>query len=373
MMRRWLNAWLGTGPWRMAPLAAIAAQREPGGAAVHRPENALRVLAIRPGEPVAYRMGRSLLGQEVRFEQLGPDPRYRAELVTGLPPQHLYALNRAGVIGAGGIVYCRISRCAVTETVRCWTSSSRRHPVFRAVRHPPPTPLPGVTLNLGTLGGNGFYHFLIEALPRLALAQAWLGHVDHVLANGFAGGFQEQWLTDAGVPVSKIRWLGGLAHFSCDTLLFADQPMPDQQPGRSMVESLRSLFPVKSAAGRRRLWISRGDAPTRRLAWEKELVARLPGFESVELARLRAAQQRELVAAADVIAGPHGAGLSHIVFSRPGTRVIELFPESDPMFPLYGRLAAVSGASHAWARTDFQNSAGAAALASAINDFAHHD
>ena len=41
------------------------------------------------------------------------------------------------------------------------------------------------------------------------------------------------------------------------------------------------------------------------------------------------AQQLALFLNAEAIAGPHGAGLTHIAWCRPGTKVTKFFPDPD--------------------------------------------
>jgi capsular polysaccharide biosynthesis protein len=56
-------------------------------------------------------------------------------------------------------------------------------------------------------------------------------------------------------------------------------------------------------------------------------------------------EQVGLFASASVIVAIHGAGLANLVFSRPGTKVIELFPPSH-VIDCYSKLAACLGIAH---------------------------
>ena len=227
----------------------------------------------------------------------------------------------------------------------------------------------GRALNLATLSGEGFYHFLLEALPRLWLARPWLDQIDHFLCNGSPRTFHARWLAQAGIPPEKIVWMSGLCHYSSPQVLFTDDLMRDQQPGAWNVAALRGLFPPASPARPgRRLWVSRQDAQVRHLAWESELLGQLPGFESVRLSELSPADQLRLASEAAVIAGPHGAGLSLLAFAAPGVRLVELFPHPQRQ-PVYDRLCQLVPGSYAWAVTDFQRPDGAARLAGAIQSF----
>ena len=51
-------------------------------------------------------------------------------------------------------------------------------------------------------------------------------------------------------------------------------------------------------------------------------------FEEILPEQLSVQEQAELFASASAVVGPHGAGLTNIVFCKPQTKVIELFAPS---------------------------------------------
>jgi hypothetical protein len=91
-----------------------------------------------------------------------------------------------------------------------------------------------------------------------------------------------------------------------------------------------------------RVLISRRNAKIRRVVNEDELAARLApmGFETVELETLTLAQQMDVFATANVIVSPHGAGLTNIMFSRPGMKLVEIFPEGGLHGSAFMRMSA---------------------------------
>jgi len=364
--------WLaGSGPVGLRPFDQICAGRgEAGG--VHRPESFCGEILQVPADTCGYKVSPSLLGQNPQPEPLEGRSRYRRDGLALSPYRRLLSLTDARVAGADAVVCCPQQRLAVAETVRQWNLPATRHPLLASPRFPSPQILPGLTLSLGTLDGGGFYHFLLESLPRLRLAQPWLGRVDHFLANGAAGGFQELWLARAGVPVGKIIWLNGHSHYACEQILFTNALCHDSQPTPWLIGAIREVLdtPLAVRPGNRKIWISRTDAGSRHLAWECDLLARLDGFERVELARLSPLEQMQLMAEAGMVAGPHGAGLSNLIFCAPGTQVVELLPDNRHR-PLFARLAAAAGCAHAWAAVDFaQTPASCDELASRIRSIA---
>ena len=75
-----------------------------------------------------------------------------------------------------------------------------------------------------------------------------------------------------------------------------------------------------------RIYISRRDAKTRRVANEDAvLAALLPlNFIPVTMGDLTAKEQIQMFSAADIIVGPHGAALTFMLFMDPAATVIEL-------------------------------------------------
>jgi hypothetical protein len=118
--------------------------------------------------------------------------------------------------------------------------------------------------------------------------------------------------------------------------LQADIPVPYapralQSPaGLARLDDLASFIdrtPLAPAPAR--VYVSRNDARLRRVSNEAALRGTLKtyGFEPVELARLSIAQQVRLFRNAEAVAGPHGAGLAHIAWCRPRTKIVEFFPD----------------------------------------------
>jgi capsular polysaccharide biosynthesis protein len=256
-------------------------------------------------------------------------------------------MENAGVITNSGVVYCPLRRAAVAETVHCWNTPSWTHSALRTPNFPKATHLNEPVGVISTLSGEGFYHFLLESLPRLAwLRKAGLPTGSRIVANGKAGSFNEAWLRDAGLEPSQILWADDLFHLKAREVYFTSYLMRDRGPDAWNINTLRTMFPpIPSTPMDRCLWISRTDAGKRQPNWEKMLLQQFPEFECVHLTSRTPAQQRLLFQSSRVIAGPHGAGFSNIIFCRPGTRLMEIFPK-DLHMPLYRNLAHASGVDH---------------------------
>ncbi len=81
----------------------------------------------------------------------------------------------------------------------------------------------------------------------------------------------------------------------------------------------------------KRIYVSRDDARLRRVLNEKSFTPKLEsrGFQRAILAESPIAQQVALFRQAEIVVAPHGAGLAHIAWCKPGTKIIEFFPSPD--------------------------------------------
>jgi|SRR5208337_1974267 len=78
----------------------------------------------------------------------------------------------------------------------------------------------------------------------------------------------------------------------------------------------------------KRIYISRNDARLRRVRNEDSILSILEarGFQRVILKGMPMARQAQYFRQAEAVVAPHGAGLAHTAWSKPGTKVIEFFP-----------------------------------------------
>jgi hypothetical protein len=94
----------------------------------------------------------------------------------------------------------------------------------------------------------------------------------------------------------------------------------------------RAFGVLDAPAPWRRVFISRAGASRRRLANEDELWPLLAaaGFERVRMEALAFEEQVALMRQTSVLCGPHGAGLTNMLFCPPGAHIVEI---ADPGFP----------------------------------------
>lgn len=203
----------------------------------------------------------------------------------------------------------------------------------------------------------GFYHWLVDRVPMLA----WLmapGAVPAPLLLGEGGrAYEGETLDLLGLPTELRRHVGEAIF--CRRLLVARvgfagmsnwghvAPLMERLVGAARAQSAGQAMP-------RRLYVSRRDASRRRMrneaALEEAMLAR--GITPVLFAAMPLRRQIALVAQAEVIVAPHGAGLAHLLLARPGTRVFEILPIEDGTYNLrfnFARLSMMRGLAYsAW-------------------------
>jgi len=125
-----------------------------------------------------------------------------------------------------------------------------------------------------------------------------------------------------GIPLEKVVSLKQVRRVRCARAWCGQFISELVYPHRLAIELLHGLFPSGLYAGRRLYIVRQGNRAIRNHpeVWE---VLQKRGFEIVRCEQLNFADQVRLFAAADAIVSTHGAGLSNMVFSPPGTKVIE--------------------------------------------------
>ena len=109
----------------------------------------------------------------------------------------------------------------------------------------------------------------------------------------------------------------------------AEWTFAEPAPVWHLAELFRRHYGIEARRGRR-IFFSRGASKIRRLVNEDALwaIAKLHGFERFEARADNHAEQVRCFSQADIVIGVHGAGLGNLAFCRPGTKVIEIFPEN---------------------------------------------
>jgi capsular polysaccharide biosynthesis protein len=284
-----------------------------------------------------------------------PDEEFSSVRWTATPAASLYYLRGARLLGDEGAVISSDNRVFAEFTMPP-ASSWQEHSCFRRGRIPPLTPLKGWYATVAWPESKFFFHWMIESLPRVALLGDYLSALDGIFVPSPLQSFHKESLAMLGIPLSKLVPLGPQAHFAPEHL-FVPRAFAMYNPPSWLHRWYKSAFELPSrqdgTESRRRIYVSRADAPARRVANEDEVVAELEkrGFEPVRLTDMPFADQARLFNEAEIIIAPHGAGLSNLVFCNPGTVVLEVLPPNW-MAPCFMSLAASAGLSYRHLRAD---------------------
>ena len=207
-------------------------------------------------------------------------------------------------------------------------------------------PVCGTSVSVHNAFFRNYYHWLLEALPRLYCVRDGLPEA-HLLVCAEMQAFHRQSLELFGcrsvIPIGR----GELAH--AERLLFPEPVSPAY--GQHNPELLASMARwIKKRAGisakkerpGRRIYIARRSDQRRKLVNGDQVEALLSrcGFERVVLEGLDFARQVELFDQAAVVASIHGAGLANVIFMPSGGTVIEFVSDRYPDSCLYNLAAA---------------------------------
>lgn len=234
-----------------------------------------------------------------------------------------------------------------------WGRKAEDNWTFRRFTLPPPKLISGKTIVLASTGGDTYFHWMTDVLPRVRLIEisgAKLSTFDHVLVSGLDQAFQKETVQKLGLLPERCLSLSGGSHQALflETAVLPSLPgVPGVVPPET-VEFLQGVFLPQKNTPPKKIFVGRGDAKHRPLAHEKEILARLQkrGFEHVDCGKLSVQAQADIFGSAEIVLGAHGAALTNLVFCRPGTQVIELFGPGY-VNPCYRDLCVAAGLRHA--------------------------
>lgn len=195
------------------------------------------------------------------------------------------------------------------------------------------------------LSGGGaktyFYHWLMDSVPRLGLLQqsGLFDEIDFFLVPNYKLPYQRQFMEYFGIKENRVIDGANITHLHSDNLIVSSYTVIRSHHPKWMCDWLyKSLVPSEENRPRdKRIYIARGDSRrNRKVLNEQDVISvvKQHGFEICYLSGMSITEQSRLFNSARVVVGAHGAGLTNLVYCRPGTRVMELFPETyvTPVF-----------------------------------------
>jgi len=184
--------------------------------------------------------------------------------------------------------------------------------------------------------GHMYYHFVAEGLPKFVmLRNAGLPEGTKVLTYGMP--FEAEFLDRLGFDDADLVPYDTDKTYSAD-VLFMPTPTPRITPPLEALESVREALGVRVLPEEERdlvIYCTREGSTSRDVSNEDEVLKTLAEeFPNNELVVYRGGQSLDdvisLFERAKVIAGPHGAGLTHLLFAAPGTHVLEFLHMKEP-------------------------------------------
>ena len=225
------------------------------------------------------------------------------------------------------------------------------HSFFSSARDKPKH-LKGRVAVLSTEGA-GYFHWIVGNLPRLHLiikAGIETAQIDHFIIDHGGFSFQKETFELFGIDKKKIIEADRQFYIEADEIIATSLAWYKHHMPTWACAFLRDkLLPPKSGGGKKRLFVSREDSVERKITNQSEVLECLKGqgFEKIIPGNMTVWEQAQAFSAAEIVVAPHGAGLTNITFSDPGTKVIEIF---SPHYveKCYHILASQSGAEYSY-------------------------
>ena len=191
-----------------------------------------------------------------------------------------------------------------------------------------------------------YYHWMIETVPRIRYLEKYVAQTGNEVTLLIPSGlpaWASQTLDLLGWPNSKIEILSSPA-VHVENLVLPSFPEPnvnDLQWIRKRILENESPDADATDFGKN-IYISRSNAIERRVINEEEVMNALSkyNFERFHLEERSLSQNAHMFNNAELIVGPHGAGLTDLIFSTDGS-VLELF--GSKVKQPYERLSSILG------------------------------
>lgn len=194
-----------------------------------------------------------------------------------------------------------------------------------------------VSLLTGAPGNDNYYHWFFDCLSRLCLTETVTKSYQNIkyLIPDDIFPYQKESLAQLGINSSNYISSRDAPFIQSKLLIASSYPNPEiNDPAEWCIDFIRKSFlplALQTNTENQLIYISRSDSiRSRRLTNESYLLSLLVplGFRVVHLSTINFNDQVTLFANAKMVVGVHGAGLTNLIFSKPGTIVCEIFGET---------------------------------------------
>ena len=274
------------------------------------------------GDFAAVEAVRGRIGNRLALEQY--DRLMAGPVVQPQVDSFVVVLTEARVCQSAGIVVTAENALLADVSDLAFVADDRAGPLRMShLPRPKHTPLTVAVLTTGP--HHNFYHWMIEALPRLDLYERSGVSIDCFYAPTGTR-FQRESLDLLGISPDRILPATRQTHLAPARLLASSFTGSPSLAKTDYLSRRLGLHAGLLAGRSRRIFITRAGRRARAVANERELLRSLKplGFERVRLEAMPLLKQVALFQQAECVVGPHGAGLTNLVFCRPGTQVVEI-------------------------------------------------
>ena len=297
-------------------------------------------IALHPPQTLSVRSGQETYPSEFKLSAIQPSNPYVDRVPNGFAwhdAHHTHIYDHKGRILAE---HSMGSACIVN-------SLRAKHPPVKIAKR---------VFMLGARGISNYYHWMTDILPKLELCR--LSGIEFNANDRFVIPFQHRQfqvdtLRQFDINSDQIYQTHcNSSHVTGDEIIvpYLKNKMGTTM-GRWLPRFLNREFggsPSVLAEPSERLYISRDSATAKGRCIDNndeiENLMRSRGFDIVLPEKHSVQEQAALFANARVIVAPHGAGLTNIVFCRPGTKIIEFY--GAHVSPCYWLISELSGLSY---------------------------
>lgn len=244
----------------------------------------------------------------------------------------IYALSGARILGSAyshGVI--AKGDFWIQNQCESYGLSPESHPIRFTPFLPRCKKICGTMLCLTTRHSSNYYHWIFDVVARILKMESSgaLEKIDGFLVLDLhEPAFKIESLEYFGIDQSKMVNVHARDHWKCMRMILFDRPLDAPVQADTIRMLQKRAKPAELSRGGRLVYLSRGNARTRRIKNEDELVAGLTklGFISVKAEELAFQEQVSIFQGAEAVVSAHGAGLTNLIFCRKGTRVFEIFP-----------------------------------------------
>lgn len=215
---------------------------------------------------------------------------------------------------------------------------------FSRLKMPSLQSIEGSVAVMTSLWPDFYYHWMLDILPKFHMLKKYNIEPDYYLLNSSNNKFQQFCLKELKIPEEKIIYTNKDTFIQASKLIIPSIPGFTGHNPEWAIDFVRKLFlkeKIDNVNYPKKIYISRKKAFSRRFVNEEEVerILKARGFKEVELENLDIFEQAKIFYNADTIFSPHGGGLTNIIFSKPNTKVIEVFSPAMPI-PCYWYLCS---------------------------------